>query len=89
MPRAVALRNAGFGGEIVLVGAEPHDPYDRPPLSKQLLVGDSEHGDIVLAGARKLAELGVRVRLGSAATRLDVEGRRSSSPTARASTTTA
>ena len=36
--RAVeAMRNAGFSGDIVLIGAEPHLPYERPPLSKQLL----------------------------------------------------
>jgi NADPH-dependent 2,4-dienoyl-CoA reductase/sulfur reductase-like enzyme len=35
-----ALRRAGFGGEVVLLGAEPHfPPYDRPPLSKQVLAG--------------------------------------------------
>ena len=36
--RAVeAMRMAGFEGEIVLVGAEPHLPYERPPLSKEVL----------------------------------------------------
>ena len=34
------LRRDGFDGRIVLVGAEPHLPYDRPPLSKQLLAGE-------------------------------------------------
>ena len=39
--RAVeAMRGAGFTGRIVLVGAEPHLPYERPPLSKELLAGD-------------------------------------------------
>ena len=41
--RAVeAMRNEGFEGRIVLVGAEEHLPYERPPLSKQLLTGDYE-----------------------------------------------
>ncbi|NDZ89328.1 NAD(P)/FAD-dependent oxidoreductase, partial [Streptomyces sp. SID10115] len=31
---AVALREQGFAGPVTLVGAEPHPPYDRPPLSK-------------------------------------------------------
>ena len=34
---AEVLRDEGFGGEIVLIGAEPHLPYDRPPLSKGYL----------------------------------------------------
>ncbi|MGH3096292.1 MAG: NAD(P)/FAD-dependent oxidoreductase [Streptosporangiales bacterium] len=37
---AVALRGRGFTGRITLLGAEPHAPYDRPPLSKQLLRGE-------------------------------------------------
>lgn len=36
---AHALRRRGHAGEIVLVGDEPHLPYDRPPLSKQVLSG--------------------------------------------------
>jgi NADPH-dependent 2,4-dienoyl-CoA reductase/sulfur reductase-like enzyme len=37
---AQALRKRGFGGGITMIGAEPHAPYDRPPLSKQVLWGD-------------------------------------------------
>jgi NADPH-dependent 2,4-dienoyl-CoA reductase/sulfur reductase-like enzyme len=40
---AVALREQGFTGTIGLIGAEPHQPYDRPPLSKAVLLGKSEH----------------------------------------------
>lgn len=40
---AVALREQGFTGAIGLIGAEPHQPYDRPPLSKAVLLGKSEH----------------------------------------------
>lgn len=39
---AVALREQGFTGGIGLVGAEPHQPYDRPPLSKAVLLGKAE-----------------------------------------------
>ncbi|MFD4604244.1 NAD(P)/FAD-dependent oxidoreductase [Streptomyces sp. NPDC058464] len=39
---AVALRERGFTGTITLIGAEPHQPYDRPPLSKAVLLGKSE-----------------------------------------------
>ncbi len=40
---AVALREAGFAGPVTLIGAEPHQPYDRPPLSKAVLLGEAEH----------------------------------------------
>ncbi|MER5358204.1 FAD-dependent oxidoreductase [Streptomyces sp. NPDC002785] len=39
---AVALREQGFAGPVVLIGAEPHQPYDRPPLSKAVLLGKAE-----------------------------------------------
>ncbi|MCL6737316.1 NAD(P)/FAD-dependent oxidoreductase [Streptomyces neyagawaensis] len=39
---AVALREQGFSGEVTLIGAEPHQPYDRPPLSKAVLLGKAE-----------------------------------------------
>ncbi len=39
---AVALREQGHTGPVVLIGAEPHQPYDRPPLSKALLLGTAE-----------------------------------------------
>ncbi|MFI6643820.1 NAD(P)/FAD-dependent oxidoreductase [Streptomyces sp. NPDC050504] len=43
---AVALREQGFTGPITLVGAEPHRPYDRPPLSKAVLLGKAEAADV-------------------------------------------
>ncbi|MFE9257865.1 NAD(P)/FAD-dependent oxidoreductase [Streptomyces sp. NPDC006879] len=39
---AVALREQGWGGPVTLLGAEPHQPYDRPPLSKAVLLGEAE-----------------------------------------------
>ena len=39
---AETLRQRDFGGEVVVVGAETHRPYDRPPLSKKLLSGEWE-----------------------------------------------
>ena len=68
------LRREGFDGRIVLVGAEPHLPYDRPPLSKQLLAGEWEPEDLAL---RRTAydDLDVELRLGVRATGLDVAGR--------------
>lgn len=45
---AETLRSNGFDGRLVLVGAEPHLPYDRPPLSKGLLLGGQTPSDVVL-----------------------------------------
>ncbi|WP_435856739.1 NAD(P)/FAD-dependent oxidoreductase [Streptomyces longwoodensis] len=39
---AVALREQGFTGTVTVIGAEPHQPYDRPPLSKAVLLGTAE-----------------------------------------------
>ncbi|WP_317442872.1 FAD-dependent oxidoreductase [Streptomyces collinus] len=39
---AVALREQGYTGTVTLIGAEPHQPYDRPPLSKAVLLGTAE-----------------------------------------------
>ncbi|MFJ8823252.1 NAD(P)/FAD-dependent oxidoreductase [Streptomyces sp. NPDC102467] len=39
---AVALREQGFSGAVTLIGAEPHQPYDRPPLSKAVLLGKAD-----------------------------------------------
>src|ERR1700733_3383340 len=45
---AETLRREGFDGAIVAIGAEAHLPYDRPPLSKELLRGDWEPDQLVL-----------------------------------------
>src|SRR4051812_15325606 len=39
---AAALRTRGFGGEVVLVGSEAHQPYERPMLSKEYLRGETD-----------------------------------------------
>jgi NADPH-dependent 2,4-dienoyl-CoA reductase/sulfur reductase-like enzyme len=68
------LRREGYEGSLVLVGAEPHLPYDRPPLSKQLLAGDREPQDLVLRH-ESYDDLDVELRLGVRAVGLDVAGR--------------
>lgn len=69
--RAVeALRRMGFDGRIQWIGAERHEPYDRPPLSKHVLRG--EWGPERIALARNgLAGLGAELHFGTRATRLD------------------
>ncbi|MFE0402143.1 NAD(P)/FAD-dependent oxidoreductase [Streptomyces nigra] len=57
---AVALREKGFTGTITLIGAEPHQPYDRPPLSKAVLLGTAEGSAFDV----DFDALGVELRLG-------------------------
>jgi NADPH-dependent 2,4-dienoyl-CoA reductase/sulfur reductase-like enzyme len=71
---AEALRAEGHRGTIVLIGAEAHLPYDRPPLSKQFLAGTWGLERVVLRPPEKIAALGLDLRLGQAAVSLDVEG---------------
>ncbi|GAB3997448.1 NAD(P)/FAD-dependent oxidoreductase [Nocardioides marmoraquaticus] len=76
--RAVeGARRAGHDGPVTLVGAEPHLPYDRPPLSKQLLAPDGDPGTALrpYRDEAALAELGVTLRLGSPATGVDLAAR--------------
>ncbi len=70
MRTAEQLRAAGYQGRISLVGAEPHVPYDRPPLSKQILTGEWEPGRAILRTLDQLEDLGVRAHLGLAAVAL-------------------
>ena len=75
--RAVeALRTEGYEGTITLVGGEPHLPYDRPPLSKQVLAGTWPAEKAVLADKRRSSELRVHEVLGHRATALDAAARR-------------
>ncbi|MDE3087232.1 MAG: FAD-dependent oxidoreductase [Acidobacteriota bacterium] len=73
---AEKLRAQGHRGPLVLLGAEHHVPYDRPPLSKQLLAGTWGLDRVVLRTKEKLEALSLDMRLGCRATALDLEGRR-------------
>ncbi|MEC4018938.1 FAD/NAD(P)-binding oxidoreductase, partial [Streptomyces sp. H27-D2] len=63
---AVALREQGWDGAIVLLGAEPHPPYDRPPLSKAVLLGKSDGSAFDV----DFAALGIQLELGRHVTAL-------------------
>ncbi|MGB0553784.1 MAG: NAD(P)/FAD-dependent oxidoreductase [Alphaproteobacteria bacterium] len=67
--RAVeAMRNAGFEGEIVLVGAEEHLPYERPPLSKEILQAKPDYTFPYIRPREYFDEQKIELRLGVAAT---------------------
>ncbi|HEY5025554.1 MAG TPA: FAD-dependent oxidoreductase [Acidimicrobiales bacterium] len=71
---AETLRAEGHAGPLVLIGAEPHLPYDRPPLSKQFLAGTWGLDRVLLRPPEKIAALDLDLRLGHTAVALDVEG---------------
>lgn len=66
---AEELRQAGYDGELVIVGDEPHLPYDRPPLSKEVVRGEND--DTTLRPREFYDEQRVELRLGTAASGID------------------
>lgn len=71
-----ALRRLGNDAEITLVGEEDSVPYDRPPLSKAILLGKAEAESLELASVADLEALAVEFRPGTRATGLDIRARR-------------
>jgi len=68
---AETLRDEGFDGEIVLLGAEPELPYERPPLSKGYLLGNEPLDVVYVHPADWYAEHGVDLRMGVTVTGID------------------
>ena len=73
---AETLRDRGFDGALTLVGDEPHRPYDRPPLSKQVLQGTWEPEQTFFRRKDGYDALGLDMRLGVRATSADLRARR-------------
>jgi NADPH-dependent 2,4-dienoyl-CoA reductase/sulfur reductase-like enzyme len=71
---AEELRRLGFDGRLVMIGAEPHLPYDRPPLSKELLAGEWEPPEVALR-KQPYDDLAFDWRLGRRAEHLDAQAR--------------
>lgn len=71
---AQTLRDEGFVGELTVVGAEQHLPYDRPPLSKAILLREAEPSDITLIDDAQYEALGATWLLGRRATALEPGG---------------
>ncbi len=67
---ARVLRQSGFEGRIVLIGAEPDRPYERPPLSKEFLRGELPDDKLFLATAEDYAAQRIELQLGHGAVRL-------------------
>jgi 3-phenylpropionate/trans-cinnamate dioxygenase ferredoxin reductase component len=73
---AEALREEGFDGRVVLVGDEPWAPYERPPLSKSYLTGDSTTEDAAVHPGRYYPEHEIELLTGARAVALDTAARR-------------
>jgi 3-phenylpropionate/trans-cinnamate dioxygenase ferredoxin reductase subunit len=69
-----AFREEGFDGRVVLVGAEGHMPYDRPPLSKEILTGKWESDKVALRRGG-LDDLNIDFRRATRAAALDADAR--------------
>jgi 3-phenylpropionate/trans-cinnamate dioxygenase ferredoxin reductase component len=67
---AETLREEGFDGRIHPVGDEPERPYERPPLSKGVLLGDAERDSVFVHDEGWCAEHDVDLRTGAAAVAL-------------------
>lgn len=70
---AETLRDEGFEGSLTMIGDEPYEPYDRPPLSKSVLLGNASPEHTELPRRRSG---GATWRLGVAATGLDMAAKR-------------
>jgi 3-phenylpropionate/trans-cinnamate dioxygenase ferredoxin reductase subunit len=68
---ALTLREEGYSGRLILIGDEPHVPYERPPLSKGLLQGSMDLAGCSLCDSARLAELGIEHIAGNPVRQLD------------------
>ncbi len=73
---AATLRDRGYAGRVVLLGDEPHAPYERPPLSKAVLGGQAPPESTELFSAQRLAQLDIEFQPSVSATRLRLRERR-------------
>lgn len=73
---AEALREGGFDGRVVLIGAEPERPYERPPLSKDYLRGESEREKALVHQVGFYREHEIELLMGTTVTRINPATRR-------------
>jgi 3-phenylpropionate/trans-cinnamate dioxygenase ferredoxin reductase subunit len=72
---AEKLRSEGFDGKITLIGQEPVPPYERPPLSKAYLLGESEKERLFLRPETIYAEKDITLKLGEEVTAIDPDAK--------------
>lgn len=72
---AIALRQNGFEGSIVMIGRERTPPYERPPLSKEYLAGEKPFERILIRPETFWAERNIELMLGKSVARIDAEMR--------------
>ena len=72
---AATLREEGFDGDVVLIGSEPTFPYERPPLSKTFLRGESTIQEAMVRPEAFYADNRIETRFGTTAIGIDVAGR--------------
>ncbi len=72
---ASTLREEGYDGPIMLIGDEPHPPYERPPLSKAAMTADSLYGPPSIFDADRLTEARIDYLAGRRVSRLDLQRR--------------
>ena len=73
---AIALRQQGFEGSIMMIGRDNAPPYERPPLSKEYLAGDKGFERIMIRPEKFWAEKDITLRLGAAVTAIDPQAHR-------------
>lgn len=71
---AETLREEGYKGRVVLIGAEPERPYERPPLSKDYLRGEAGREKVYVHDEGFYAEHDIELRMGRTAVSLDTSG---------------
>ena len=68
---AIALRQNGFDGSILMIGRDAEPPYERPPLSKEYLSGEKPFERMLIRPEQFWAGKSIELRLGSAVTKID------------------
>ena len=69
---AITLRKEGFDGRLLLIGSEPEEPYERPPLSKGYLRGEQQPADLAIRPKdQDWHDIGVELRTSTTVTRID------------------
>ena len=68
---AIALRQNGFDGSILMIGRDAEPPYERPPLSKEYLSGEKPFERMLIRPEQFWADKSIELRLGSAVTKID------------------